>query len=115
MDFEVGDRIIMKKPHPCGSKEWEVLRVGIDFRIRCCGCDHQIMVPRKLVEKNTKSIKKVEGESKKSSRNAQSQNRTNVLSLLRNFVLFINGRSLRSADSSNHHASMGFVRTHLNA
>ena len=40
MDFEVGDRIIMKKPHPCGSKEWEVLRVGIDFRIRCCGCDH---------------------------------------------------------------------------
>ncbi|MFR3258941.1 MAG: DUF951 domain-containing protein [Lachnospiraceae bacterium] len=58
MDFEVGDRIIMKKPHPCGSKEWEVLRVGIDFRIRCCGCDHQIMVPRKLVEKNTKSIKK---------------------------------------------------------
>ena len=103
MDFEVGDRIIMKKPHPCGSKEWEVLRVGIDFRIRCCGCDHQIMVPRKLVEKN-----------KKSSRNAHSQNRTNVLSLLRNFVLFINGRSLRSADSSNPHASMGFVRTHLN-
>ena len=51
MDFEVGDRIIMKKPHPCGSKEWEVLRVG---------CDHQIMVPRKLVEKNTKSIKKAE-------------------------------------------------------
>ena len=48
MDFEVGDRIIMKKPHPCGSKEWEVLRVGIDFRIRCCGCDHQIMVPRKV-------------------------------------------------------------------
>jgi len=60
MDFEVGDRIIMKKPHPCGSKEWEVLRVGIDFRIRCCGCDHQIMVPKKLVEKNTKSIKKAE-------------------------------------------------------
>ena len=55
MDFEVGDRIIMKKPHPCGSKEWEVLRVGIDFRIRCCGCDHQIMVPRKLVEKNKKA------------------------------------------------------------
>ena len=61
MDFEVGDRIIMKKPHPCGSKEWEVLRVGIDFRIRCCGCDHQIMVPRKLVEKNTKSTRKVHG------------------------------------------------------
>ena len=36
MDFEVGDRIIMKKPHPCGSKEWEVLRVGIDFPIFTC-------------------------------------------------------------------------------
>lgn len=56
MDFEVGDRITMKKPHPCGSREWEILRVGMDFRLRCCGCDHQILVSRKLVEKNTKSI-----------------------------------------------------------
>lgn len=56
LDFEVGDKITMKKPHPCGSKEWEILRVGIDFRIRCCGCDHQLLVPRKLVEKNAKSL-----------------------------------------------------------
>ena len=40
MDFEVGDRIIMKKPHPCGSKEWEVLRVGIDFRMWMRSPDH---------------------------------------------------------------------------
>ncbi|MCU6746836.1 MULTISPECIES: DUF951 domain-containing protein [Lachnospiraceae] len=56
--YEVGDTIRMKKPHPCGSHEWEILRVGADFRLKCTGCGHQIMVPRRLVEKNTKEIKK---------------------------------------------------------
>lgn len=56
--FNVGDIIKMKKPHPCGSHEWEVLRVGADFRLKCMGCGHQIMVPRKLVEKNTRQITK---------------------------------------------------------
>ena len=56
--FEVGDIIKMKKSHPCGSHEWEVLRVGADFRLKCMGCGHQIMVPRKLVEKNTRQITK---------------------------------------------------------
>ena len=54
--FEVGDVIRMKKPHPCGSSEWEILRVGADFRLKCQGCGHQVMVPRRLVEKNTKEI-----------------------------------------------------------
>lgn len=56
--FDVGDRIRMKKPHPCGSFEWEVLRTGADFRLKCAGCGHQIMVPRKLVERNTRQITK---------------------------------------------------------
>lgn len=56
--FEVGDKIKMKKPHPCGSSEWEILRVGADFRLKCMGCGHQVMVPRRLVEKNTKEIQK---------------------------------------------------------
>lgn len=56
--FDVGDVIRMKKPHPCGSCEWEVLRVGADFRLKCQGCGHQIMVARRLVEKNTKEIQK---------------------------------------------------------
>ena len=56
--FDIGDIIRMKNPHPCGSHEWEVLRVGADFRLKCVGCGHQIMVPRKLVEKNTKEIRK---------------------------------------------------------
>ena len=53
--FDVGDIIKMKKPHPCGSQEWEILRVGADFRLKCMGCGHQIMVPRKLVGKKYKT------------------------------------------------------------
>lgn len=56
--FDIGDVIRMKKPHPCGCNEWEILRVGADFRLKCLGCGHQVMVPRKLVEKNTKEIRK---------------------------------------------------------
>lgn len=56
--FAVGDIIRMKKPHPCGCYEWEVLRTGADFRLKCTGCAHQVMVPRRLVEKNTKEIHK---------------------------------------------------------
>ena len=51
--YEVGDIVKMKKKHPCGSFEWEILRVGADFRLKCMGCGHQIMIARKLVEKNT--------------------------------------------------------------
>lgn len=56
MEFNVGQVIKMKKPHPCGANEWEILRVGMDFRLKCKGCDHQVMVQRKLVEKNFKGF-----------------------------------------------------------
>lgn len=56
MEINVGDVVRLKKQHPCGSKEWEVLRVGVDFRLKCCGCGHQIMIPRKQVEKNIREI-----------------------------------------------------------
>ena len=56
MVFEVGQVIKMKKAHPCGTNSWEILRVGMDCRLRCTGCDHQVMVPRKLVEKNFKGF-----------------------------------------------------------
>lgn len=58
MDLHVGEIIKLKKPHPCGSSEWEILRTGMDFRLKCKGCGHQIMISRKLVEKNIKQIKK---------------------------------------------------------
>ncbi len=56
MEILVGDIVKLKKKHPCGSFEWEVLRIGADFRLKCCGCDHQIMVARKLVEKNIRKL-----------------------------------------------------------
>ena len=56
--YEVGDIVTLKKPHPCGAKEWEILRVGADFRLKCMGCGHQVMIARKLVEKNTRENKK---------------------------------------------------------
>lgn len=58
MEIKVGDILKLKKQHPCGSREWEVLRVGADFRLKCLGCEHQIMIARKLLEKNIKEIKK---------------------------------------------------------
>jgi len=58
MDIKIGDILKLKKQHPCGSSEWEVLRVGMDFRLKCIGCGHQIMIPRKLVEKNIRNITK---------------------------------------------------------
>ncbi|MBO4497920.1 MAG: DUF951 domain-containing protein [Lachnospiraceae bacterium] len=56
MDIRVGDRLRMKKPHPCGSYTWEVLRTGIDFRLKCEGCAHIVMTPRVKAEKNIKEI-----------------------------------------------------------
>ena len=56
MVYEVGDIVKLKKPHPCGSQEWEILRVGADFRLKCMGCGHMVMLPRVKFEKNVKKV-----------------------------------------------------------
>lgn len=56
MDIRPGDRLQMKKTHPCGSKEFLVLRAGMDFKIRCTSCGHEVMLPRLKCEKNIKKI-----------------------------------------------------------
>lgn len=56
MDVRTGDILEMKKTHPCGSKRFLVLRSGMDFKIRCTGCGHEIMIPRSKAEKNIKKI-----------------------------------------------------------
>lgn len=56
MDIQVGDVVKLKKQHPCGSHLWDVLRIGMDFRLKCQGCGHQIMIPRKQVEKNLRQL-----------------------------------------------------------
>ena len=57
MEYQVGEIVKLNKAPPCGSQEWEILRGGADFRLKCEGCGHQIMVPRKLVEKNTRGLR----------------------------------------------------------
>ena len=57
MDIQVGAVVRLKKQHPCGSKEWEVLRSGADFRLKCKGCGHQIMITRQALEKSVREIK----------------------------------------------------------
>ncbi len=56
MDIKIGDILTMKKQHPCGTKNWEVIRIGADFKIKCCGCGHIVMLPRSKVEKNIRKI-----------------------------------------------------------
>jgi hypothetical protein len=56
MDIRLGDVLEMKKNHPCGSKQFEVLRIGMDFRLRCVGCGHDMMLPRLKAEKNIRKI-----------------------------------------------------------
>ena len=57
MDIQVGNIVKLKKQHPCGNFEWEVLRIGADFKLKCMGCGHIIMVSRSTVEKNVRSIR----------------------------------------------------------
>ena len=54
--IKVGDRVEMKKAHPCGSKVWEILRVGADIKIKCLGCDRLVIVPRSKFEQIAKKI-----------------------------------------------------------
>lgn len=56
MDIRVGDRLLMKKPHPCGGREFRVMRAGMDFRIKCEKCGHEILTPRSKIEKSIKQV-----------------------------------------------------------
>ena len=61
MDLHIKDVVELKKTHPCGSKQWRVLRTGMDFKLKCLGCGHEVMLPRSKAEKNIRSIER-EGE-----------------------------------------------------
>ena len=56
MDLRLHDKLELKKAHPCGSKLWEVLRVGMDIKLRCMGCGHEVMLPRAKAEKNIRKV-----------------------------------------------------------
>ena len=61
MELNLNDILELKKEHPCGSKRWQVLRVGMDIKLRCMGCGHEVMQPRRKVEKMIRRIVPKEG------------------------------------------------------
>ncbi len=60
MDIRLNDILTMKKAHPCGGKEFRVLRIGMDFRLQCVTCGHDFMIPRVKAEKNIRGIQRTE-------------------------------------------------------
>ena len=58
MDIQVGDVLELKKTHPCGSREWKVLRAGMDFKFKCLGSGHEVMTPRRKAENSIKKVKR---------------------------------------------------------
>ena len=60
MDLRLHDRVELKKPHPYGSSQWEILRVGMDIKLICCGCGHELMLPRSRAEKSIRKIMREE-------------------------------------------------------
>ena len=58
MEFEIGDIVRTKKKHPCGSKLWEITRIGVDFKLKCQGCGHVVTLEREKVKKIITKIEK---------------------------------------------------------
>lgn len=54
--YQLGDVVQMKKPHPCGTNEMEIIRMGMDIRIKCVGCKHSVLVPRAKFESKLKKV-----------------------------------------------------------
>ncbi len=61
MDLAVGDVLEMKKAHPCGSRSWEVMRVGMDLRLKCAGCGRELILPRRKAEAAVKTVRQRRG------------------------------------------------------
>ncbi|KYP80770.1 DUF951 domain-containing protein [Ferroacidibacillus organovorans] len=55
-EFHLGDYVVMKKPHPCGTNEWEIIRMGMDIRIKCRHCGRSVLMQRRDFEKMLKKI-----------------------------------------------------------
>lgn len=55
-EYQLGNVVTMKKPHPCGSNEWEITRIGVDIKIKCLNCGHTVMIPRTEFNKKMKKV-----------------------------------------------------------
>jgi hypothetical protein len=56
LEIRLGDTVRLRKPHPCGSSDWEVVRLGADIGIRCLGCQHRVLLDRSIFEKRVKTF-----------------------------------------------------------
>lgn len=56
LEYNLGTKVIMKKPHPCGSNKWEITRLGADIKIKCLNCGRVILIPRIEFNKKLKEI-----------------------------------------------------------
>ncbi|HLH72572.1 MAG TPA: DUF951 domain-containing protein [Chloroflexota bacterium] len=56
VDFHLDDVVRLRKPHPCGSYEWRVVRLGADIGIRCLKCQHRVLLPRSELERRLKAF-----------------------------------------------------------
>lgn len=56
LDLHLHDMVLMKKKHPCGEFQWEIVRLGADIGLRCLGCDRKILLPRAKLESRVKKI-----------------------------------------------------------
>ncbi|HEY64804.1 MAG TPA: DUF951 domain-containing protein [Caldilineae bacterium] len=56
VDIRIGDVVRLRKPHPCGSYEWEVVRLGADIGIRCCQCGRRVLLPRRKFLRQVKAF-----------------------------------------------------------
>ena len=61
MDFELGDILQLRKLHPCGSCEWEVVRLGADIGIKCLKCRHMVLLERRTLERRVKGKQRIRG------------------------------------------------------
>ena len=60
IEYTLHDKVVMKKPHPCGTNEWEIIRLGADIKIECCNCKRAVMIPRIEFNKKLKKVIKEE-------------------------------------------------------
>lgn len=54
--YGMHDIVEMKKQHPCGTNAWEIIRLGADIRLKCTGCNHLVMMPRREFERKMKKV-----------------------------------------------------------
>ncbi|UCC18076.1 MAG: DUF951 domain-containing protein [Dehalococcoidales bacterium] len=59
MDIKLGDIVRLRKKHPCGSYDWEIVRLGADIGLRCLGCQHKVLLERRILERRTKVVNPV--------------------------------------------------------